>query len=57
MFTGKLGAFNRSESEREISLASNTYGCHLRLGVDDLILGAAISNSNLDMQNMRSRQV
>jgi archaellum biogenesis protein FlaJ (TadC family) len=59
MFRGVLAvfkAFNHFGSEREISLAGNTYGCHLRLGADDLVLGAAISNSKLDMQNMRLRR-
>ena len=46
MFSVIFRALNQSKSEGEISLASNTYGCHLCL-CDDLILGAAVSRSNL----------
>ena len=57
MFRCIFRAFNHSESEEEISLASKAYGCHLRLVAWDLILAAAVSNLNLDMQNMRLRRV
>lgn len=49
MFRGMFRAFNHSESEREISLASKAYGCHLCLVADDLILGPAVPNSKLKM--------
>jgi hypothetical protein len=46
MFRGIFRAFNHSESEREISLASKAYRCHLRMGPDapdDLILSTTVS--------------